>query len=222
MMAQRQGSDLAFFNVGTPPPATLPTASATVTIAMPTLTKSIVATSYPSTPLVNSMVPATIGEIFTYQLLIEMPRSTAPNFNVLDTLPAGMSYVSGSASLLLLPNSSAFTTGPLMVSGAVDFNLGTVTNSVSGPAYIEITFDALVDNVASNTVAGTVACLTPSRSKSTALSAACRTPSRQSSSSRPFSTSARGPQSPRAKRAIPFPISSASITRGGPRPRTFM
>ena len=146
---------------------------ANVTIAQPLNTKSIVTTSEPTTGGSNVV----IGEIVRYHLAVQLPASMSPGFQIVDELPAGLSYlgnatvgfVSVNGSFLL---SSTLTTAPYYITGTspvspnatatitgtstgadgapVTFALGDVTNNDDAnatPEYVVLDFNALVDNV---------------------------------------------------------------------------
>ena len=71
------------------------TAFANLTIFTPQPTKSLVVTSGPSTLNAN----ATIGEVPTYRLVVQVPRATLPTFNFVDALPNGLGFNANTARL---------------------------------------------------------------------------------------------------------------------------
>ncbi|MGE9290188.1 MAG: isopeptide-forming domain-containing fimbrial protein, partial [Puniceicoccales bacterium] len=117
-----------------------------------------------------------IGETVTYAILVTLPESTLDGLLVTDVLPAGMSYITGSAALVTTVGSSVDWDGnPLLsndfegtftdlgggsyfnVSGgagsSIEFSFAEIevdasTGSVSNQFLI--TFDALVSNVSGN------------------------------------------------------------------------
>jgi large repetitive protein len=134
--------------------------------------KSIVATSEPST-LGNDV---TIGEIVRYRLQAQFTGGTFPNVTLVDTLPAGLTFLNDGnvrvsftadtpwtleadlvdASNSAVPPTFVLPAGRIGVLGqAVTFDLGTITNN-DGDANLEfvtIEFNARVANVGGN-VAG--------------------------------------------------------------------
>ena len=78
------------------------------TICSTTLEKSIVATSevHTTPQIAPSGTPqAAIGEVFRYRLLVYLPESNDPNFEVTDNLPTGMMFLNdGSARLAFISN----------------------------------------------------------------------------------------------------------------------
>ena len=133
--------------------------------------KSIVATSEAGT--LGASVA--VGEVVRYRLAVQVPRSTLTNFQLVDTLVAGLSYLPGTARVMFVSNpagsiaSSTITApaaqqtslattptaalGDPSVAGTVyTFGLGDLVNSATGAGveYVVIEFDALVLNGASN------------------------------------------------------------------------
>ncbi|PIE90914.1 MAG: hypothetical protein CR997_03400 [Acidobacteria bacterium] len=89
------------------------------------LTKNLTATSEAGSPGTETF----IGEILTYQVSFNAPAGTLSECSLVDTLPAGLSYVAGSASL-----SRTFETG--LISSE---NPGDINNTAAG------TFTPLAD-----------------------------------------------------------------------------
>jgi fimbrial isopeptide formation D2 family protein/uncharacterized repeat protein (TIGR01451 family) len=134
--------------------------------------KAIVATSEPST-LGNDV---TIGEVIRYRLQAEFTGGTFPNVTLVDTLPAGLTFLNDGdvrisftadnpwtleanlvgASNNAVPPTFVLPGGRILVAGqTVTFDLGTVTNN-DGDANVEfvtLEFNALVADVMGN-VAG--------------------------------------------------------------------
>ncbi|MBM7845056.1 isopeptide-forming domain-containing fimbrial protein [Herpetosiphon giganteus] len=115
-----------------------------------TVTKSVIAGGTP-----------TIGSFVTYQLSVTVLEGTTSNIQLVDTLPAGMSYVSGSSTL----NANGMTIAPITVLPSGQ-SLSYTTSSVINPGNSDapnimdtdsftITYQAQVNDVPGN-VAGTV------------------------------------------------------------------
>ena len=140
---------------------------ATVTIACPTLDKSIVATSEPST--IGNQVA--IGEIVRYRLVTSLPEGTSPNFQIKDSLPIGMQFLNGTANVALVsdngftsmfgvaanqipfpPPPPAFPLLGSVIGTGVFFTLGTLVNNDNDAdlEYVVVEFNALVLNTFSN------------------------------------------------------------------------
>lgn len=113
------------------------TAVATLNIHDPLFSKSIDATSAPHTAGNN----AVIGEVVTFGLLVTLPEGTTPSLRLVDDIPDGMAYLSGTYELVTQTNPPA-TCGSL----AADFN-GTFTagdpvvTASPGVSGADITFD---------------------------------------------------------------------------------
>ncbi len=103
---------------------------ATLTVIIPAPTKSIVATSEAHTSDTASPPRVAIGEIVRYRLAVRLAEGSAPNFQLLDNLPNGLTFLNdGSARVAFVANeagggisSSTITTalpgcGGLNVSG---------------------------------------------------------------------------------------------------------
>ncbi len=124
--------------------------SANISVPNGSINKAITATSLIATSGSN----VNVGETITYTLSVTLPEGSSPSTLVVDTLPAGLSYVVGSASV----NTSGFggtaslTSTTVGVAG-VTFDLGTVTvnndNNAANNTFT-ITFTALVQNVVGN------------------------------------------------------------------------
>jgi len=162
------------------------TSQATVTVNSIAPVKSLVATSEPST----AGSDVTIGEIVRYHLSILLPEGFSPTFQIVDALPAGLTFlndgtakvafvatgtgagagiVSSDAGLGILPQVSgssgavtpAFVLPTANISPATfidgtdtTFGLGDLTNYDRDPdsEYVVLEFNAIVSNVAANTI----------------------------------------------------------------------
>jgi large repetitive protein len=148
--------------------------SGTVTVFNVAPVKSIVATSEAFTGVVGGVQQATIGEIVRYQLLVQLPNSTMNGFEMIDSLPTGLSFLDPSNAMILFTSDTAMTlpsnllgaqgsgTTPTFVVPASDitvsgqqvtFDLGDIVNNDtdSTPAYATLDFNAIVLNSAANT-----------------------------------------------------------------------
>jgi fimbrial isopeptide formation D2 family protein/uncharacterized repeat protein (TIGR01451 family) len=155
------------------------TGRADVQVLTPAPVKSIVATSEASTTSNN----VAIGEVVTYRLTLQIPRSTIPNLQLVDFLPPGLGYVANSGVVVFVQNGDAFGTitsstisgaglnqtdptvtptvsiaDPTAFGGGFAFNLGNVVNGVSGPGaeFVIIEFQAVVTNINANQTGTTI------------------------------------------------------------------
>jgi LPXTG-site transpeptidase (sortase) family protein len=127
------------------------TDTATLDIHDPYFSKSVDSTSASHTAGNN----LAIGEIATFGLLITLPEGNTPALQVVDNIPAGLSYVSGSMQIVTQTNPPA-TCGSL----SADFNgsvpVATLTvNPPGGGSGADLAFDfdpiaVADDNVAAN------------------------------------------------------------------------
>lgn len=140
--------------------------------AFPTVTKSIVTTSESSSTGGNVL----IGEVVTYAVTVTVPAGTSNNVSIVDTLPVGMSFVVGSATLTPVFTSALNSSvNPAAINGAASgavvalpasavvlgtsganptltVPLGTIINSdddADAETYT-LTYKAVVQNVATN------------------------------------------------------------------------
>ena len=133
---------------------------ATVTISSPSLAKVLIGTSINTAT--NDNTHAVVGELATYTLTLTVPQGTTPSAKIVDTLPAGMAYVTAT---LISIDAGITTANPLTIASAVvtsggggtgnvvTFNPGTITNSNTtdtGANHITITYQVVVLDVASN------------------------------------------------------------------------
>ena len=120
--------------------------SATFTAASPSITKQLLATSLAQTTGSN----VTIGEVLNYGIFFTVPEGTTPADQVVDTLPAGLQLVPGSAQIL----TGAAASGGLL---SADFNgtIGTsaITETTGPGGGVTFAFQNIVaagDNVTTN------------------------------------------------------------------------
>ena len=111
--------------------------SQTVTVATATFGKQLYSTSDPATP--GSRVA--IGETVTYALVVTLPAGTAPALSIIDTLPAGLQFITSA-----IVTSAAASNGLL----AGDFNGTVPTPTIGGGASdgddVSFDFSAIVAN----------------------------------------------------------------------------
>lgn len=134
--------------------------SDTVSVPVPTPSKSILSTSAAHT----AGQDVVIGEQVTYQVVIPVPEGTTENLTLVDTLTAGMSFVSGSVTTEY--DDDASVGGPLApvvpVAGpsftantmSIDFGDFVVTDSDADAEQIVITYTVAVRNIAGNQATG--------------------------------------------------------------------
>ncbi|NBW97554.1 MAG: DUF11 domain-containing protein, partial [Planctomycetia bacterium] len=124
---------------------------ATVTVAQPSVTKALVATSIENST--NSLSQAVIGETATYTVTMKIPQGRTPAAKLIDTLPAGtISAVNNAPSFLTVPG---LTNAPTLGTGAQTFtyDLGDIVNTDTDSGTdetITFTVEAVVLNVNSN------------------------------------------------------------------------
>ncbi|NCC34647.1 MAG: DUF11 domain-containing protein, partial [Chloroflexia bacterium] len=78
---------------------------ATLTIFVPVPEKSLVATSEAHTSDAN----VAIGEIVRYRLAVELPEGTSPSLQLVDLLPAGLTYLTETARVAFVSNGEGIT-----------------------------------------------------------------------------------------------------------------
>lgn len=132
------------------------TASQSVTVRSPTLSKQLVGTEIINAH--NASNQAVIGELVTYRLTIGFPEGTTSAATVVDTLDAGLAFVGMDLTSPVVTSagvSISGSTNPTVAPGGqtVTWNLGTVTNTDNNNATNEsivLTYQAIVLNVAGN------------------------------------------------------------------------
>ncbi len=116
--------------------------SQTITVATATFDKQLFNTGDAATP--GSSVA--IGETVTYALVVNVPAGSAPSLSIVDTLPVGLQYVAGSASVvmtvagsngLLTQNFNGTVPAPVVTGGAsdgddVNIDFGAITANADG------------------------------------------------------------------------------------------
>jgi len=117
------------------------TTSASVTTGTPTLTKTVQ----------NAQTWYAIGDVVNYRLTIGVPIGTTSNFVATDVLPAGLTYVAGSAVVsttagVTTPASGTIT--PAIAGNTLTFTIGNIAATYAGSVYID--FNAQVANVRTN------------------------------------------------------------------------
>lgn len=124
--------------------------STNITVPNGSIIKAITSTSIAATTGNN----VNVGETITYTLSVTLPEGSSPTTLVVDTLPAGLSYVVGSASLDTTDfNGTASLVSAVAAGNNVTFTLGTVTvanDNDSATDTFTISFTALVQNVVGN------------------------------------------------------------------------
>jgi large repetitive protein len=123
-------------------------AVASFTVPTPTFAKTLAGTSEAHTSDPN----VAVGEAITYALTLTVPEGVTPGVTFVDTLPAGLGYVAGSA--VAAPSADVSISGsatPVITNGGttLTFNLGDVTNANRNNAAtdtIKVTYQAVVLN----------------------------------------------------------------------------
>ncbi len=127
----------------------LVTDSATVTIACPTVTKSLVTTGIG--PFGNTQ--AVIGESATFIIRLIVPEGVTSNIALVDLLPPGMAYLSSFFFGMPSDVSISGSTTAIPSGTGATFSLGTVTNTNTNnnqPEILMFSLTAVVLDVASN------------------------------------------------------------------------
>ncbi len=132
------------------------TDDASVTSRLPGLTKTIVATSESHTNNALGIERVAIGEIIRYRYVAEIPEGTYNDFEIVDLLPAGLTYVNdGTATVAFVSDSDSITSsdnGALLVGlGNTPFVAGNETNIAGIAPTVSLT-DANVGSTSSNDV----------------------------------------------------------------------
>ena len=132
--------------------------SASITIAVPTMGKSLLNTSVVNAA--NAVNEAVIGEFVQYQVEITAPEGTTNNLVLLDTLDAGLTWVSldsisasGSLSSSTVDLNDATSLTPIVSGSTVRFDLGNVINSNTNNGVAEVitlVYSVRVDNIIGN------------------------------------------------------------------------
>jgi uncharacterized repeat protein (TIGR01451 family)/fimbrial isopeptide formation D2 family protein len=128
----------------------------TVTVASPTVVKTLVSTSIVNAN--NSNTQAVIGELATYTITVTVPQGEMPTAQLIDSMPGGLAYVrtisavNNNPATLTIPNLANL---PTVTSNGqtITYDLGTIVNSDADPATDEtftITIEAVVLNVTGN------------------------------------------------------------------------
>ncbi len=117
-------------------------AAVNLTISDVAPAKSIVQSSEPTTSGAN----AAVGEIVRYHLVVQIPQGTSPNFQIQDTLPAGLTFLNdGTARVALVCNGPA----PCLTASTLGTPLGLLVNGNDGsPTPIVSLPDEAVSRVA--------------------------------------------------------------------------
>ena len=138
-----------------------------ITIATPTVGKSLLNTSVVDGT--NAADEGVIGELVRYQVQITLAEGTTPNLVLVDTLDAGLTFVSldtisasaGLSSSTVDLNDAATVT-PAVSGSTVQFALGDVINSDTDNAAVEVVtliYSVRIDNVMGNQGIGTTTLL---------------------------------------------------------------
>ncbi len=119
----------------------------------PAITKTLLNTSAGHT----ADASVAIGEHLTYTLTITLPEGTTTTLQVIDSLPAGLAYVNGSA---LVDEQTADNGNPIpspsisVTAGTIQFDFGEIVVEDADPASDSDTFDitltAVVENILTN------------------------------------------------------------------------
>jgi uncharacterized repeat protein (TIGR01451 family)/fimbrial isopeptide formation D2 family protein len=131
--------------------------SATVTVAQPTVAKTLVTTSIVNTS--NSATQAVIGEIATYTVRMTIPQGRTPAAQLIDQFGPGLAFVrqisavNDDPGVLTVPG---LTTAPVLTSSGTiaTWNLGDIVNSDTDSSTAEtitFTIEAVVLNVNTST-----------------------------------------------------------------------
>jgi len=98
----------------------------------------------------------TIGDLVTYTAILTIPTGQTRDVIFTDTLPVGLSYINGSSELtgpgIVLPGPSPSVNGPNNGVGTttLTWSVGDITNPVTSPQQVVVTFTVVVSNTFSN------------------------------------------------------------------------
>ncbi len=122
------------------------TTTVSLTTKKPTITKDLV------NPPPNNYYA--IGDLVSYRITISVPEGTTGNFTVTDALPAGLSFVAGSAQLSTSGGVTTPAAGSITPSSTspLTFPLGTITATASGSISIDFTVQVANDRTNQNNV----------------------------------------------------------------------
>ena len=104
---------------------------ANVTVLTLQNTKAIVSTSEASTTGSN----VAIGEIVRYQLVVQVPQSSMPGFQIVDPLPVGMSFLDdGSTTVAFVSSGAALSSSDPTINDLTGLNISGSSSSVTPTA----------------------------------------------------------------------------------------
>ncbi len=113
------------------------TDAATVTIATPTPTKSLVSTSEAFTTVVAGTERAAIGEVIRYRLVTRLPEGGATNFRLVDSLPTGLTYINdGTTTLAFVTTSGSSLTSSTLTGAGLELVGDETTVSGISPTFV--------------------------------------------------------------------------------------
>jgi uncharacterized repeat protein (TIGR01451 family)/fimbrial isopeptide formation D2 family protein len=99
----------------------------------------------------NAKTHYAIGDTVDYKLVVTYPPVALTGNRIVDTLPAGLAYVAGSLAVVAQANlTHTLATATVAGSGAVTFDLGSISNPDTAVRTVTLTYRALVKNVLSN------------------------------------------------------------------------
>ncbi len=136
-----------------------PSDMATVTVAPPQLSKTLVGTEI--THANNMASQVVIGEIVTYQVVLRVPEAVTASATVVDTLDTGLAFVSLSSAVNSNPTDLTFTgsTTPVITNSGrtITFDFGTVSNTNTDNSTAEtitLQYTVVVLNTSGNQAGG--------------------------------------------------------------------
>ena len=125
----------------------------TITISSVALQKYLVATSEAHTTIVGGTEQVTIGEIVRYRLVVQIPEGTSTNFQILDRLPGGLTFLNDNTAKAIFVSNGTGTTssavGTLPVPAITDPDCFITGNSADA---VTPTIPAACDALANNNI----------------------------------------------------------------------
>jgi fimbrial isopeptide formation D2 family protein/uncharacterized repeat protein (TIGR01451 family) len=136
-----------------------PSDTATVTVAPPQLSKTLVGTEI--THANNTASQVVIGEVVTYQVVLRVPEAVTASVTVVDTLDTGLAFVSLSSAVNSNPTDLTFTgsTTPVITNSGrtITFDFGMVSNANTDNSTAEtitLVYTVVVLNTSGNQAGG--------------------------------------------------------------------
>jgi len=123
--------------------------SATLNVADGTRSKALVSTSENSTDSgdvnLSSNPPVAIGEVLTYELSFSFSEGVTNNVELIDLIPSGLTYLTGSATLRKTTAALTALTNPGLINGAAINTPVLVTLDTTTPGQVSLALDKVTN-----------------------------------------------------------------------------